>query len=117
MSVDLAHRMGIELARRLEVNAQRYDRDTQLYLKSSVRANQPGGWLRNIVAKCFADTDALGSVVLGVVHATGEKMDYCVLGDINILVYRVCENHVCREVFSKCGDRIFHGSISSGHSS
>ena len=42
MSNGLAVSVGGELERRLSVNAQRFDRDTQLFLKSSVRANTAG---------------------------------------------------------------------------
>lgn len=60
MSTEMAVSVGNELEYRLQQNAQRYDRQTQLYLKSSVSVNRQGGWLRNLVAKCFATTNAQG---------------------------------------------------------
>ena len=96
MSVDLANRVSAEMEVRLGDNAQQYDRDTQFYLKSSVRPNVPGGWLRNLVARSFANTEVLGSTVLGVCHQTNDKLDYCVLGDIKLFLFRRnSHNSVC----------------------
>jgi serine/threonine protein phosphatase PrpC len=88
MSNALTLETAEEVESRIAWNAQKYDRDNQLFLKSSVSPNVAGGWLRNLVARCFADTRAVGSTVLGAAHMTNDKMDFCILGDVQILVYR-----------------------------
>ena len=88
MPADLAARISDELDERLEINAQQYDQKTQVYLKSTVRPNMPGGSIRNLIAKCFVLTEARGSAVLGLCHVTGDKLDYCILGNITLYLVR-----------------------------
>ena len=63
------------LKSRLEVNAQRYDREVQLLLKSSVLPAS-AGWLRNLCAAAFYHSGSCGSSCLGVCHVTGTHVHY-----------------------------------------
>ena len=65
MALELNMRIPIEMDLRLSRNAQKYDRDTQLTLATSV-GPQNGGWLRNLCALSFLKTENLGSTTLGV---------------------------------------------------
>lgn len=86
-----------ELAKRSAGNAQCYDRNKQLTLQSSIL---PGccGWLRNLCATALFETSALGSTFLGVCHLTGRKIDYTMLGDVVMYLYRSGPNKSAYEV-------------------
>ena len=102
MPMGLGPKIMSELDRRLSINAQAYDQDTEEKLKgAAVRTNTPGGWLRNLVAQSFAETeaDSTGSTQIAVAHLTGTKLHYCVLGAAKIFVFRQCRTHGAREVF------------------
>ena len=89
MPADLAARANDELAERLKTNAQLYDQKTQEYLQTTVHPKYvPGGGIRNLIAKTFSMTDARGSAVLGLGHLTGDKLDYCLLGNITLYLFR-----------------------------
>jgi serine/threonine protein phosphatase PrpC len=99
MATAMANDIDEALDYRIANNAQKYDRNTQLCLKSSVRQNEAGGWLRNLTASCFSQTTALGSTVFAVCHLTGTKLDFCTLGDCQIFVFRQCGAEGAREIF------------------
>ena len=87
MSQYMCEGVETELGKRLQGNAQRYDRSKQLELQSSVLPGS-GGWLRNLCAATFFECDSLGSTTVGVCHITGDRIDYAMLGDIQMYVYR-----------------------------
>ena len=70
MAVHMCNQMQVNIAARLSKNAQKFDRDMQLTLQSSTPPGN-GGWLTNLAAGSFLETEALGSTTLGVCHLTG----------------------------------------------
>ena len=71
MATHMCHAMQVNMETRLDnKNAQKFDRDVQLTLQSPTSPSN-GGWLLNLAAQSFLDTQVLGSTTLGVCHLTG----------------------------------------------
>ena len=52
------------------------------------------------MAHSFATTTVVGSTVLGVAHISGDKLDYCMLGDVQMFLYRESQNHGACQVMT-----------------
>ena len=105
MSSYLADSVATLLERRLEGRqSAKFDRDIQLEISGSVRPDS-GGWLRNLVGYAFLKTTVLGSSTFGVCQMTDGKLNYAMLGDVQLLVFRrnmlgvrtVCASKIYRQ--------------------
>ena len=65
--------------------------------------------MRNVLASSFYDSEALGSACLSVTHINRNKMDYCILGDVQVFVFRHSRAHGSIVVFASKRERSTRG--------
>ena len=62
-------------------------------------SDERGALPRNLLAHTFSTSAALGSTVFGVGHVTRNKIDYCLLGDVQMMLFRESYTHGAKIIF------------------